>query len=71
MGEVEEDGEGLQVQDKVATTGGEIKQNLPKLSSEVFKWVWLKSSASEAKPDLEYLCVILKAYNYILAPQLS
>jgi len=59
------------VQGRVVMTGGEIKQNLPKLSSEVFKWVWFKSSASEAKPDLKYLCVILKAYNYILAPQLS
>ena len=54
-----------------ATTGGEIKQNPLMLSAEVFKRVWLKSSASEAKPNLQYLCVILKAYNYILAPQLS
>ena len=51
---------------------GKLNKTLSQaVKTEVFKWVWLKSSASEAKPNLQYLCVILKAYNFILAPQLS
>jgi len=67
----EEDGEDHQAAPGVAaTTGGEIKKSPLQLSKEVFNGFGL--SRAPQKPNLtSSICVILKAYNFILAPQLS